>query len=197
MLFDAVLGALVLFELVIRNFGERFLDLDVLSYGPIDSLYGILDVYGISDDHIRVPDWLYLIWHFNLLILHQELSCTPSLVLSATPTATTFLATEAASVRRHSALIHLDLHPLHQPHIVLIFELLLEVLLDASIIDAGNKVAIFLTDISHQVLHVVFQQIFDLIRHPRVGGPCSLDDDPQLVPVEVDLRLARIYSDVL
>jgi hypothetical protein len=91
----------------------------------------------------------------------------------------------------------LDLHPLHQPHIVLIFELLLEVLLDASIVDARNKVAITITDISDQVLHLVLKQVSDLIRDPRVGAPNRLDGHPQLVSVEVNLRLTRIYSDVL
>jgi hypothetical protein len=172
------------------------LDLDVLSYGPIYTLYGFLDVHRISDDHIRVPDWLDFIWHFNLLILDQELSCPPSLVLRTASTAPTLLATASTPVRRLSAMIHLDLHPLHQPHIVLIFELFLEVLLDASIVDARNKVAIALNDISHQVLHLVLKQVSDLIRHSRVGAPNRLDGHPQLVSVEVDLRLTRIYSNV-
>ena len=119
------------------------------------------------------------------------------MVLRTASTAPTLLATASTPVRRLSALIHLDFHPLHQPHIVLIFELLLEVLLDASIIDARNKVAIALTDISDQVLHLILKQISDLIRHPREGAPNRLDGHPQLVSVEVDLRLARIYSDFL
>ena len=52
LLFDASFGILVLFELIIRNFGEWFLDLDVLSDGLVDSLNGILYVNRISDDHI-------------------------------------------------------------------------------------------------------------------------------------------------
>ena len=112
------------------------MDLDVLSYRPIDSLNGFLDVYGISDNHIRVIYWLDLIWHINLLILHYKLSCTPSLVLSANLTSTSFLATAASSLRKLCTLIQLDLHLLHELHIVLIFELPLEVFLDASIVYA-------------------------------------------------------------
>jgi hypothetical protein len=58
-------------------------------------------------------------------------------------------------------------------------------------------VAIVLRYICHQVLQVVLQQISDFVRHPRVGAPSSLDGQLQLVLVEVYLRLARIYSDIL
>jgi hypothetical protein len=104
--FDASFRILVLFELIIRNFGERFLDLYVLSDGPVDSLNGILDVNRISDDHIRVLDGFDLIWHLNPLILHRELSCaTPALVLSASATSSTNLSPTATSVPRISSLV--------------------------------------------------------------------------------------------
>ena len=104
--FDASFRILVLFELIIRNFGERFLDLDILSDGPVDSLNGILYVIRISDDNIRVLDGLDLIWHLNPLILHCELSCaTPALVLGTSAASSTNLSPTATSVPRISSLV--------------------------------------------------------------------------------------------
>ena len=135
--FDASFRILVLFELIIRNFGERFLDFDVLSDGPVDPLNGILYVNGIPDDHIRVLEGLDLIWHLNLLIRHCEFSCsTPALVPGASAASSSTLSTAATSLPRISALIQLDLNFLHEFHIVLIFELLLEVFFYSSIVDA-------------------------------------------------------------
>ena len=135
--FDATFGILVLFELIIRNFGERFLDLDVLSDGPVDPLNGILYVNGIPYDHIRVLEGLDLIRDLNPLILHIELSSTtPALVLRTSATSSSSLSTAAISVPRISTLIQLDLNFLHEFHIVLIFELLLEVFFYSSIVDA-------------------------------------------------------------
>jgi hypothetical protein len=69
-LFDAISFFQVLLELGSRNSRELIFDLDVFSYGLINSLKGILDVEEISDYNERVTEGLDLIWDVNPLILN-------------------------------------------------------------------------------------------------------------------------------
>ena len=95
-----------------------------------------------------------------------------------------------------SAFILVDLCCLHEYHVVLFFKLFPEVLLYASIIRAWDIMVLVLIDIYDHVLHVLGEELFNLVSYLRVVALGGLDGHLQLVLAERELGLGWIDSGI-
>lgn len=95
------------------------------------------------------------------------------------------------------SLIIEDLCSLHDKYVVLFFKLLPEVLFEASIVHTWNIIILVFIDIYDDVLHLLREELFDLVGHLRVVALGRLDGQLELLLAEHNLGLGRINSGIL